>query len=63
MQTITEYATLADATLAARRQETETGTARWIVRLLYPDRTGDWALVDQMPIFGEFYDTDGIRHG
>ena len=48
-----------DALRQARRNESETGM-RWFALLRHD---GVWVLTDSMPLLGEWYDSDGHRHG
>ena len=43
----------------AKRNESETGM-RWFALLRHD---GVWVLTDSMPLLGEWYDSDGHRHG
>jgi hypothetical protein len=53
-----------DAALAhARSMERESGMPHYVLSLLYSDRAGDWGVTGNAPLFGEWYTTDGVRHG
>jgi hypothetical protein len=48
-----------EALIQARRNEKATGE-RWYVCRRHD---GVWMLTDSMPMMGEWYDSDGHRHG
>jgi len=48
-----------EALIQARRNEHDTGN-RWYVARCYD---GSWTLTETMPFLGEWYDSDGHRHG
>jgi hypothetical protein len=59
-----------DGTVTAKRMESRTGE-RWFVTVMRdrdnPNPDGSqplvWHITNQMPYFGQWYDSDGTRHG
>lgn len=43
----------------AKSLETETGVLQYIVHCF----DGSWVVIDDLPLMGEWYTTDGSRHG
>ena len=53
------YAIKMDAMHDAQAREKQTGQPHYVARWA----SGEWEVTDRMPLMGEWYSTDGIRHG
>lgn len=56
------FKTLAEAIKEAKRQERATRSSRWVVFVCDYPHDG-YEVTERMPLLGEWYDSDGIRHG
>lgn len=55
------YASREQALAAARRRERLTGQRYYVARTAQP--TAGWIVTERMPLLGEWYDSQGYRHG